>query len=221
MSDNRIHLVPGVLVENVGDNVMVSLPDHTEVLSLTGDMAEIVVALRDGEEVYTSNGEALTELERRGIITLSDSKGLSRRQILTAGAAGVTGGVLALSLPAAAAASSFVCPVVPGTLTGFVKSSLNQVPTWRVNLSSDFSRFGTYWLEVFKSPDGTTRAESLGFRPVEIGFFNPNDPSSGIVGQVARNQFAPEGNSGYAIGVLYSDEGKLCKVGEDDFDLED
>ena len=221
MSDNCIHLVPGVLVENFGDNVVVALPGQSEVLSLTGEMAEIVVALRDQHDLPRSNPDALTELERWGVITLSDYSGLSRRQILTAGAAGLTGGVLALSLPIAAAASSFVCPVVTGELTGFTKSSLNSVQTWRVNLSPDFSPFGTYWLEVFKSPDRTTRAESLGFRPVEIGFFNPNDPSFGIVGQVARDQFEPEGSSGFAIGVLYSDEGKLCEVGEDDFDLDD
>ena len=219
MSDNRIHLVPGVLVENVGDNVMVSLPDHSEVLSLTGDMAEIVVALRDGEEVSPNNGDALTELERRGVITLADSKGVSRRQILTAGAAGVTGGVLALSMPAAAAASSFVCPVVTGELDGISATSGGGGTTVvRLKLSPDFSPLGTYWLEVFDNPTGdkVTRAASLGLHQIEIATVG-----SDIQGDVEKNKYGNTTGSGdQVIGVLYSDENRVCLVGEvaGDFD---
>ena len=217
MSDNRIHLVPGVLVENVGDNVMVSLPDHSEVLSLTGDMAEIVVALRDGEEVSPNNGDALTELERRGVITLADSKGVSRRQILTAGAAGVTGGVLALSLPMAAAASSFVCPVVPGEVTGF--NSAGTPPFWQITVSSDFSRLGTYWLEVFDSSDGEERGASLGINEVDIQVDDSNPGSPVTRGQVARNLYAtPDPQASYSVGVLYSDANRACEVGWADWD---
>ena len=218
MSDNRIHLVPGVLVENFGDNVMVSLPDRSEVLSLTGDMAEIVVALRDGEEVSPNNGDALTELERRGVITLSESSGLSRRQILTAGAAGVTGGVLALSMPAAAAASSFVCPVVTGELDRISATLVGGTVFVRLRLSPDFSPLGTYWLEVFDNPsgDGETRGASLGLNPIVI-----NVVGSNIQGDVERSKYDPFPGAGDdVIGVLYSDENRACLVGEvaGDFD---
>ena len=222
MSDNRIHLVPGVLVENVGDNVMVSLPDHSEVLSLTGDMAEIVVALRDGEEVSPSNGEALAELERRGVITLSYSKGVSRRQILTAGAAGVTGGVLALSMPAAAAASSFVCPVVTGEINQLLPRTVNDVEVWRLRMSDGtssadaFSPRGTYWLEIFESPDGVTEGSSQGLHPVNIQFVDPDNPSTGIQGEVPKALY--NNYSGAAIGVLYSDANRLCEVDRAGFD---
>ena len=207
MSDNRIHLVPGVLVENVGDNVMVSLPDQPEVLSLTGDMAEIVVAIRDGEEVSPNNGDALTELERRGVITLADSKGVSRRQILNAGAAGVTGGVLALSMPAAAAASSFVCPAVTGGPTAIEIANSN----YRLNLTTPgFGPLGTYWLEIFDNPggDGETRGASLGLQPIVIA-----DTGSAIRGEVPTTQYSTRAGSHF-IGVLYSDANRICFVGE-------
>ena len=210
MSDNRIHLVPGVLVENFGDNVMVSLPDRSEVLSLTGDMAEIVVALRDGEEVSPNNGDALTELERRGVITLADSKGVSRRQILTAGAAGVTGGVLALSLPAAAAASSFVCPVVTGALQSVTPVSTGDGPVYRVNMTVPFSPLGIYWLAIYDSFDGTSRGILRGFEQVDIQL----DEFSGLIrGEVSQDDF-PGLTSDDRIYVLFSDPNKLCEVGE-------
>jgi len=109
-------IAPGVIVENVGDDVVVMLPESTEVIRLSGDAAQLVRAIHNGQLVVPS--ETVTELINRGILV--SQTGMSRRGLITAGAIGAGAGVAALAMPGVAAAASepvsSAAPVLFGTL---------------------------------------------------------------------------------------------------------
>jgi len=95
-------ITPGVIVERVGDDLMVIVPGTTDVVSLSGRPAEVLLDVQAGREVDPSD-PALKSLNDLGIVT---SPGMSRRGLITAGALGAGAGVVMLSMPAAAAAES-------------------------------------------------------------------------------------------------------------------
>jgi hypothetical protein len=95
-------VTPGVIVESVGDDLMVVVPGNSDVVSLTGRPAEVLLDVQAGRDVDPSD-PALETLSDFGIVT---SPGMSRRGLITAGALGAGAGVVMLSMPAAAAAGS-------------------------------------------------------------------------------------------------------------------
>jgi hypothetical protein len=111
VSKSSMSIAPGVIVENVGDDVVVMLPESTEVIRLSGDAAQLVRAIHAGD-VSVLPSHTVTELLERGI--LISQAGMSRRGVLTAGAIGASAGLAALSMPTVAAAAS--APVLFGTL---------------------------------------------------------------------------------------------------------
>ena len=102
MKKSSMSIAPGVIVEKVGDDVVVMVPESTEVIRLSGDTAQLVRAIHDGLPVVPS--EAVYELIDRGILV--SHTGMSRRGLITAGAIGAGAGVAALAMPSVAAASS-------------------------------------------------------------------------------------------------------------------
>ena len=103
MSKSSMSIAPGVTVENVGDDVVVMVPESTEVIRLSGDAAQLVRAIHAGD-VSVLPSHTVTELLERGI--LISQAGMSRRGVLTAGAIGAGAGIAALTMPSVAAASS-------------------------------------------------------------------------------------------------------------------
>jgi hypothetical protein len=102
MPAQHVRLVSGVVVEPVGDDCVVMTPQNTDVLRLTGDTATLLTRVIAGEPVdHTS--DTVTELARLGVVELSNA-GMSRRGLITAGAAGA--GIAILAMPSVAAASS-------------------------------------------------------------------------------------------------------------------
>jgi len=95
-------LIPGVIVERVGDDLMVIVPGNNDVVSLSGRPADVLADVQEGRVVDPSE-PALKTLNDLGIVT---SPGMSRRGLITAGALGAGAGVVMLSMPAAAAAGS-------------------------------------------------------------------------------------------------------------------
>ncbi len=102
MKKSSMSIAPGVIVEMVGDDLVVMVPESTEVIRLSGDAAQLVRAIHDGLPVLPS--EAVTELIDRGILV--SHTGMSRRGLITAGAIGAGAGVAALAMPSVASASS-------------------------------------------------------------------------------------------------------------------
>jgi hypothetical protein len=120
-----VKINPSVVCEQVGDDVVVLDSENSAVLTLTGDSAAVVRRLLAGETVSDTE-PGLQELLAQGVLVSESSKGLSRRSLVMSGMAVGAGGVLALSLPAAANASS---------------SSL-LTPIFAVSLDPDD---GSYW----------------------------------------------------------------------------
>jgi hypothetical protein len=101
MTSARFRVAQGVVVEEMGNELVVMVPGSTQVLSLTGAAAETVRKSRSGEIVLVN---AVTdELASAGVL---ESSAFSRRALIKAGAIGAGAGIAVLALPAAAAASS-------------------------------------------------------------------------------------------------------------------
>jgi len=96
---------PNVVCEQVGNDVLVLDPENLAVVTLTGDSAGVVKRLLAGDNVSDTE-PGVDELLSQGIIVSTSLNGLSRRSLLTTGAAVGAGGIFALSLPAAANSSS-------------------------------------------------------------------------------------------------------------------
>jgi hypothetical protein len=120
-----VKINPSVLCEQVGDDIVVLDPENSAVVTLTGDRAVVVRRLL-ADEAVSDTEPGVEELFAQGVLVSESSKVFSRRSLVMSGVAVGAGGVLALSLPAAANASS------PAVLT----------PIFAVSLDPDD---GSYW----------------------------------------------------------------------------
>jgi hypothetical protein len=102
MSKNPLSIAPGVIIEHVGDEVVVFTSESSETIKLSGPVAQTVVAIQAGKAIDAS-ATGVSDLMELGIIR---SAGMSRRGLITAGAVGAGAGIAMLSMPAAAAAGS-------------------------------------------------------------------------------------------------------------------
>lgn len=125
---SSVVLVPGVVVEKVGNGVFVLRPGQAEVLRLHGHAADVVARISSGEAVDWSS-PGVSDLSDAGIVT---APGLSRRNLMRAGAVAAGAGIGVLALPHAAVAAS----AEPVALTG----------TWRWwDDAGDFREFYYTW----------------------------------------------------------------------------
>lgn len=100
MSTNVL-LVTGVVIERVGDGLMVIVPGKSDVVSLSGRAAEVLADVEAGRKV-DSTDSALRDLVDLGIVS---APGLSRRGLFV-GAIGAGAGIAVLALPSPAMAAS-------------------------------------------------------------------------------------------------------------------
>jgi len=101
MAKKQFGFASQVVVEPIGDDVMVFVPAHHEVVKLTGDAAQTVRSIQQGRLVkHTDTVDRLIDM---GIV--ADSS-LSRRGLLKAGAIGVGAGIAVMAMPSVAMASS-------------------------------------------------------------------------------------------------------------------
>jgi hypothetical protein len=108
---SQVTVCDGLVVEQVGDELLVVVPGQSDVVRLTGEVAEVFQAIRSGHSV-TGHGQIVTTLADLGLVVVPS--GLSRRSLVKAGAVGAGVGIAVLAMPTVAAASS--ASVV--TLTG-------------------------------------------------------------------------------------------------------
>jgi len=131
---SSMSIAPGVIVETIGDDVVVMVPESTEVIRLSGDAAQLVRAIHDGPAVAPT--QTVTELINRGILV--SPTGMSRRGLITAGAIGAGAGITALAMPGVAAASS----------------SSDEPGDGRIALLGDYYLFFTQpnWYLIYNTP---------------------------------------------------------------------
>lgn len=83
MRSERFCLAQGVVVEDVGDDLIVMVPGSTKVLSLSGVAAGVVRKIQSGAPVLANT--VTDELAKAGVL---ESSSLSRRGLIKAGAIG-------------------------------------------------------------------------------------------------------------------------------------
>ena len=103
MTNTRITIAAGVTIEEVAEDFMVMVPGAIDVLRVSGDAADAIRQIRAGKVIQPS-GDTIAHLKDLGVVV--DTPGMSRRGLLTVGAAGVGAGISVLALPSVAAASS-------------------------------------------------------------------------------------------------------------------
>ncbi len=153
---SEYELAPGVLVEHVGSECVVWIPETTDVVTLSGDAAETlrqIIFAAPGNY----NSETLSHLVSLGII--HSPSDISRRSVVRAGLVGLGAGIATLSLPSVAAASS--AEEGPGPYT------INNVP-----YSNTGDTINNFTLEMTPTvPDGTTGTVTLaGGQDVAVTF---------------------------------------------------
>ncbi len=90
MSKNPFSIAPGVIIEHVGDEVVVFTSESSETIKLSGPVAQTVVAIQAGKAIDAS-ATGVSDLMELGIIR---SAGMSRRGLITAGAVGAGAGYI-------------------------------------------------------------------------------------------------------------------------------
>ncbi len=147
---NTLSVNPRVEWELIGSDIVVCDPEKKRVIRLTAEAADAFRAVQRGLPEPAISDELQGWMLDQGIFVESGSSLLSRRAILGASAVGLGAGVVAISLPTVAAASSGI-PV-----------------------SGEWSVVGTFlsiFVDGFDFPD-------LGDRFVPTDPAGPNPPSS-------------------------------------------
>ena len=129
-SNRGYSLAPEIVVEKIGDDVIVMDSSSAEVRHVTGEAAAVVWSIANNIPLAKASNAVVRQLIDAGIVTSSSA--VHRRTVLGMGAVGLGAAVTALSLPAVAAASSVI------TLSGI----------WAVYSSGRF-------LAVFDNPPAT------------------------------------------------------------------
>jgi len=98
----KYSIPPGVLIERVGDDVLVVVPGANDLVKLSGAAADVLLSVQEGRTVPGSE-RALADLEQLGVLI---SSGVSRRGLIKAGAIAAGAGIAVLAMPTAAMAAS-------------------------------------------------------------------------------------------------------------------
>jgi hypothetical protein len=103
MNRQRVSLVDGVVVEKVGTELVVFLPESSDIVRLSGRPAELLLQLVEGVAPDPTDSALVAQLTELGILR---SSAISRRRFVKAGALGVGAGLSLMALPHSAAAAS-------------------------------------------------------------------------------------------------------------------
>jgi hypothetical protein len=116
MGKNTLSIAPGVVIEHVGDDVLVVIPGSSDVMRISGDQATALRIIESGNESGLSR-KAVEGLVKVGVVVNRGE--VTRRSLVKAGAIGAGAGIAVMALPSAAAASSMgppLRPQLPGNL---------------------------------------------------------------------------------------------------------
>lgn len=152
---NRIALASGVVVEDLGSSVLVFLPGLPQVLTLTGESAEVIRLFHDGAPIQQS--KEVEDLIDLGVLS---APVLSRRGFVKVGGIGITAGAALVALPGVAAASSGGPQIVYGKVASSGSESLHP----------DRGSFSTYIQFFDGSNTSSTGPFSPSFSPTGLEF---------------------------------------------------
>jgi hypothetical protein len=199
----RLSTAKGVVVEEMGDDLIVMIPHSSEVLKLTGESAEIVRAVRSGLPVVP--GKVVDDLKAVGVL---ESPSLTRRGLVKGGAIGVGAGIAVLAMPGVAAADSTRIKLVGEWWWGLQTSTARFRIEKKNNVDSfpDFQTdaygliIGTFDLTVNGIQNGVSQYQygSFGDKPTDGNYllwYYPTD--------AAKNVYPPvEQGDGPAVGIF-------------------
>lgn len=168
-----VQLARGVLVEHLGNGVLVVVPGQDQAVRLTGEAAVTLSQISSGQVVDPTR-LVVRELAARGIITLS---GFSRRGLIRAGVIGASAGIAAIAMPNAAMAASSEC-VNGGAGSyrdyGFGRTAFRwDAPDTGPQTSADFTDLSLSTGETI-SADGWTNGNGLDWNGVFSGLVGGN-----------------------------------------------
>lgn len=106
-------VAPGVIAETLGEEVIVMSPESQLSVHLSGQAATVFSAVQAGAHVPDHSQDVLDALVEQGVVSSVSSHTVTRRGLITGVATGVGVGMVSLSLPGVAFASSGV-PVTGG-----------------------------------------------------------------------------------------------------------
>jgi hypothetical protein len=106
-------VMPGVIVERVGEDLMVIVPGTSDLVSLSGRPAQVLLDVTAGKRIDSAD-PALRDLVDLGIVS---APGVSRRGLIQAGVIGAGAGIAVLAIPGLAAASSVQRTQLVGAFT--------------------------------------------------------------------------------------------------------
>ena len=96
-------LADGVVIEHVGEDLMVMVPDASQMYRFTGDARDVVINVQAQLPTPSEHQGLTDELVHLGVLTSAHP---NRRSVLRGIGIGAGAGILALSMPGVAAASS-------------------------------------------------------------------------------------------------------------------
>lgn len=100
----RFTTVPGLHVETLDDEILILIPDRTDVLELRGDAARAFVLADRGCDVVPDDlTVAMAGLVQAGVVT---ARGWSRRKVIQLGGVAAAAAISVIALPSIAAADS-------------------------------------------------------------------------------------------------------------------
>lgn len=150
-------LAPGVLIEELGSETLIVVPGSPDALVLSGDAAHTLRQICAGRPVESAN-PSVSHLIQLGIVQAPS--GISRRGVLHAGLVGVGAGIVALTMPTVAAASSHVEePTSGGFAVKYVNYSGGSVTVTQFDLGME--RDGSDDTDGWGLTDGQTGQVTL------------------------------------------------------------
>ena len=140
MGKARVRLAAGVLIEEVGGQLLVMVGEPPHVVRLSDEAKSVVSLLEPGKNDIVELDATIQQLAELGILDIETGSAISRRRVLKLTALSAGTGAAVLAFPAAAAASSEVflsgtyLPNPPGgnpSLTFFLDTSaVTEPPTF-------------------------------------------------------------------------------------------
>jgi hypothetical protein len=185
--------VSGVVIEPVGDDVVVMTPGNSQVLRLNGTSAELVKRVINGESIDAPS-EDVINLIQSGVLEMSG--GMSRRGLITAGAVGVGAGMSMLAMPSAAMAASIQRIPLTGGWVNFGSPPPEGEYAFEINTYDGRFTFPDPLpsndvddVSPLRILGETISVDYHGFDPPDNRFigwgysFLPNDPPEGVTGE--------------------------------------
>ena len=171
-----VTLADGVVIEHVGEDLMVMVPEASQMYRLTGDARDVVLCVQAQLPTPSQHRVVTDELVHLGVLTSAQP---NRRSVLRGIGIGAGAGILALGMPAVAAAAS------PGSDTSDEDTSTPDTGGSTVVQGATFDLvMGAQQLLRFSAPNpGTGTPSALTIANPPAGDIDSSIPFAQVSGQ--------------------------------------